>query len=379
MILLVARSYPPLVGGIEKYMANLYGRIERNCDVSTLWHKSAHEYDSLDRCSVTRTPSWTNIFIRKKLALLPLFLQSLIMAARKPYSQFHCEQIQSGIIGLVLGTLFRKPYIVYAYGMEVSGGGSKWLKRMVFRRAARIVTISEFTREQLINRMHVDPEQIVKITPGVDTSYFKPEKSATERSNFSGRRVVLTVGRVVGGTRNKGHDKVIEAIPLLLERFPTLLYVVAGAGDGLDDLKRLTERLGVVDHVDFIGSPSDEELPVLYNACDVFIMPSRSEVKDGVEHGSEGFGIVYVEAAACGKPAIGTTMGGAADAVVHGETGLLVDPNSVNAIADAISTLLSDSELAMNLGDKGLNRARQSFDWSLKAYQLEALICELGD
>jgi phosphatidylinositol alpha-1,6-mannosyltransferase len=163
--------------------------------------------------------------------------------------------------------------------------------------------------------------------------------------------VVLTVGRRV---ERPGHDLVIRALTALEEQ--SVRYVIAGTGPEEGRLRRLVEALGVRDRVLFTGHVPDEDLPGLYAACDVFVMPSRAL---GARDGIEGFGTVFLEAGACAKPVIGGWSGGVSEAVEDGVTGLLVDPHDPEALAEALRRLLRDPELRRRMGEAGRTRAER--------------------
>ena len=164
---------------------------------------------------------------------------------------------------------------------------------------------------------------------------------------------MLTVARLV---RRKGFDTVIRALPHILERVPNAHYVMVGGGPDEGYFRSLVRELGVGDQVTFAGRVDDVLLPAFYHACDTYIMPTRPS-EDGSE--VEGFGIVYLEAAAAGKPAIGGRAGGVADAIIHGETGLLVDPLNVEQVAEAAIRLALDRSLAEKMGRAALARVQR--------------------
>ena len=157
-------------------------------------------------------------------------------------------------------------------------------------------------------------------------------------------------------SRRKGFDNVIRALPIILAREPQAHYVLGGIGGDEGYLKGLVAELKVESHVTFLGKVADEDLPYWYNLCDVFIMPNRKVGDD-----TEGFGMVFIEANACGRPAIAGLAGGTGDAVIDGETGLRVDGESLHSISEGICRVLGDPQFAKMLGDNGLNRAREGF------------------
>ena len=176
--------------------------------------------------------------------------------------------------------------------------------------------------------------------------------------------VVLTAARLM---ERKGVDTVIRALPEVLRASPTAVYLVAGTGADEARLRRLTEELGLKSRVRFLGDASHEALVNYYHACDVFVMPNRGVEETGE---TETFGVVFLEANACGKPVIGGRVGGVLDAIEDGESGLLVDPTDVQAVATAIVRFLNDPEYARQVGERGRRRARERFSWDRNAAEV---------
>jgi phosphatidylinositol alpha-1,6-mannosyltransferase len=166
----------------------------------------------------------------------------------------------------------------------------------------------------------------------------------------------------------KGFDKVIEAMPRVLEKIPNLVYLVAGSGPNEETLKKKAEKLP---NVKFLGLVDDEKKWLLLNLSDIFITVSKYRKDD-----FEGFGIVFLEAALAGKPVIAGNTGGVDEAVEDGETGLLVDPDDNSAIADAIINLSTNPQLRYELGSKALKRAVEEFNWNWQAKKIFLIINE---
>jgi phosphatidylinositol alpha-1,6-mannosyltransferase len=158
----------------------------------------------------------------------------------------------------------------------------------------------------------------------------------------------------------KGFDTVIRSLPGVLKRVPNLRYVIVGEGDDRPRLERLVAECQLERFVTFAGSVSDAQVAEYYGACEVFVLPSKTAERNGSWQG-EGFGRVYVEAALAGKPVVGSLGGGAAEAVVHRKTGILVDPNSVEDTARAIIELLENPSAASQMGREGRKWAQQYF------------------
>jgi phosphatidylinositol alpha-1,6-mannosyltransferase len=150
-------------------------------------------------------------------------------------------------------------------------------------------------------------------------------------------------------------------------------YVVVGTGPDRDRLERLAASLGVLERVRFAGFVPDDLLPSYYHGCDLFALISRHAPGRAAV---EGFGIVFLEAGACGRPVLGGRSGGVADAVAEGESGLLVDPGDVEEVAGALSRLLTDGALARRLGEGGRQRVQRSFDWARRSEEVRKVLLD---
>jgi phosphatidylinositol alpha-1,6-mannosyltransferase len=235
-----------------------------------------------------------------------------------------------------------------------------------FERAHVIIVNSEHTLQEY-RLFGGKNSRVLKIAPGVDARRFIPSidcRNIIDKYDLGGKRVLLTVSRLV---KRKGHDLVFKALPIIAEQIPQVTYLIVGSGSQEAHLRTLATELGVADRVVFSGYAPEGDLPSYYNACDVFVMPSRQiEGREGIE----GFGIVYLEANACGKPVIGGNSGGVAEAVQDGVTGFLVDPLDHHAFASAVTKLLCDHDLARRLGMQGRERVEREFAWEKQASRL---------
>jgi phosphatidylinositol alpha-1,6-mannosyltransferase len=212
------------------------------------------------------------------------------------------------------------------------------------------------------------------MTPGVDVGKVICEAAITPAlaSQLAGKRLLLTVGRFVP---RKGQDMVLRALPRIVENFPDLIYVMAGAGDAArrDSLNAMIRQFGLQDHAMILDNPDNASVAWLYKSCEVFVMANRTMPNGD----TEGFGIVFLEAGAWGKPVIGGRAGGVVDAVDDGITGLLVDGTSADEIADAIQRLLSDKDLARRLGEAGRQKSLRN-TWKAKSDEYRCLLDDLA-
>jgi phosphatidylinositol alpha-1,6-mannosyltransferase len=263
-------------------------------------------------------------------------------------------------IGWFAKSLFRCKIINYIHGEEVTTRQSFRFfgrsKAKYLSRCDAAVAVSNFTKQALIERLGVDPHKIELIFNGVALDKFtvqEPSEDLITRYGLDDRLVLLTVGRLI---ERKGIGRVLQAMPLVISKFSNVHYLIVGQGQYQPELEKLAEELGITEHVTFTGPVDDNQLVAHYALCDIFVMPNR-ELENG---DTEGFGLVFLEANACGKPVIAGRAGGAVDAVKDGYNGLLVEPNNVEDIASAICRLLGDSALHERLRAGGLEWARKS-------------------
>lgn len=248
------------------------------------------------------------------------------------------------------------------------------LWRRVFRWAtsgATYVALGSYPAT-LLDRLGVARDRVFVSPEGVDLDALgQPDPSLdaeiAQRHGLAGKRILLTVGRLVP---RKGHDLVIQALPTVLAAVPNTVYLIVGAGPNEQTLRNLVTEFRVTDQVVFCGEVAAAELPAYYAAADVFVMPSR-ETDDDVE----GFGIVFLEAAAFAKPSIGGRSGGVSDAIADGVTGVLVDPDSVDELAQALCDLLSDPAKADAMGTAAKERALDDFQYATVAHNILESVC----
>lgn len=296
---------------------------------------------------------------------LVMFYRLVALSLRHRYDLVLCGvAYPSAILAYLARAMTRCPYAIFSHGEDVTMVKGSRLKTLLLARvlsnACIIMANSNSTRREAISiSPTIDRERVAIVPLWLDPTRFERIPQAAVDAlrahlDLIGKRVILTVGRL---EERKGQDTVIRALRTVRESIPDVCYVIAGMGDQAR-LRALTKSMMVEDIVTFVDHLSDAGLPALYHLCEVFVMVSRW---DPVTHYVEGFGLVYLEAAACGKPSIAGSMGGSADAVEDGETGLIVDPNSADETAHAITSLLSDPVRAAVMGEAGRRRVYEYF------------------
>lgn len=226
------------------------------------------------------------------------------------------------------------PYSVVAHGIEVWGARSAAL-RAGLRGASRILAVSDFTRRCLLADLALT-EKTVGLLPNTFlpeqfTPATKPRYLLHRYGLSSDQPVILTIARLAGAERYKGYDQILQSLVELHRRLPRVRYVLGGRGQDRPRIERLARELGVAEHLILAGFIPDHELEDHYNLCDVFAMPSKGE----------GFGIVFLEAMACGKPVLAGNKDGSVDPVLNGQLGALVDPDDVPAIGRQLELILT--------------------------------------
>lgn len=225
------------------------------------------------------------------------------------------------------------PYWTIAHGVEAWEIEKPALQKAL-RHADRILAVSSYTRDRLLKEQDLDPDKVIILPNTFDPNRFeigaKPSYLLERHGLKPEQPTLLTVCRLCSSESYKGYDKILQALPQIRQVIPHIHYIIGGKGDDRDRLEQLIQQLQLQDCVTLAGFIPDAELCDYYNLCDVFAMPSKLE----------GFGIVYLEALACGKPVLGGDRDGAIDALCHGELGALVDPDDVGAIAHHLGQIL---------------------------------------
>jgi phosphatidylinositol alpha-1,6-mannosyltransferase len=250
---------------------------------------------------------------------------------------------------------------VQAFYAEEIGARPK-LAAFAVAQADAVIAISTYTAG-LIAATGVTPARLALIPPGVDIP-LEWEPQLDDRPTF------LTIARME--ERYKGHDVLVRSLALVRAKIPDVQWIVLGDGSLRHGIEQLARTYGVEDSIRFLGAVPDEQRDAWLRRAHLLAMPSRLPARG---FAGEGFGIVYLEAGAYGKPVVAGAVGGATDAVLDNETGLLVDPLDPLAVAEAITRLLADPALAARLGDAGRRRAEE-FAWPLIVERIEAVLLD---
>jgi phosphatidylinositol alpha-1,6-mannosyltransferase len=370
--LLVTNDFPPRVGGIQRTLEALWHALppDRVGVFCPDWD-GADEHDAKAPFRIFRqrerflwpTPAMAD---RVEEAARAFGARVLLFGATYPLALLGPRLARRGL-----------PYLSAAHGFEYwlsLAPGTHSLMRYATSRATRVVVLCSAFIARTVRTAVPGSIPVSVLYPGADVERFRPDlETADIRAAFGidGRPLVVCVSRLVA---RKGQDVLIRAIPGIRAQVPEASLLIVGGGPCEDRLRAMAE--GAPDAVFFSGQVAEEDLPRYYAAGDVFAMPCRSRL-GGLE--VEGWGNVFIEAAACGKPVVVGDSGGAREALVDGETGILVDGGSVDAVAAAVGTLLADPPRAGAMGAAGRERVLRSHRWPDIAAQLAVWLREAAE
>jgi phosphatidyl-myo-inositol dimannoside synthase len=380
--LLVTNDFPPRVGGIQRTLEALVRALppDRVAVMAPSDREDARD-DPHDRCRAYDRDAAFRVLRQPEAFVWPR--SGISSRIQRCAEEVRADVVLFGAtVPLALagpGLASRGlPYLAAAHGLEYwtsIAPGTNTLMRYATSRASRVpVMCSEFVARRV--RTAVSKSVPVSVLyPGADVDRFHPDvatEAVRAALRIEDRPSIVCVSRLVP---RKGQDVLIRALPIVRRRVPGVALVIVGSGPHEAALRRLASEFAP-DAVRFAGAVDEAELPSYYAAADVFAMPCRSRW-GGME--VEGWGNVFIEAAACGRPVVAGDSGGARESLVDGETGLLVDGRSVGAVADALCTLLLDPGMAAKLGDAGRERVLRSHTWPRIARVLAGWLREAID
>lgn len=361
-VLVITPDFPPARGGIQiltHRIVSLLRALEPT--VVTLGHREARAFDQQLQFRIVRTRATPGT---RTFTIAGLNVAAGILGLRERPNVVLSSHIVAGPSAAYLREWLGIPFVQYVYAKEV--GARPALARFAFTRADRIIAISRYARDLGVGA-GARASRVALIPPGVDL----PVACSLTRDRSNGPPTILTISRL--DDRYKGHDIMLRALPLVRVEVPDVRWCVVGDGPLRPMLEERARTMGLGDAVQFLGSVSDEIRDRMLAESDVFCMVSRLPAGG---FAGEGFGIVYLEANAHGLPVVAGAVGGAIDAVVAGETGLVVDPEDHVAVADALARLLRDPDLARRLARNGRARA-ETFTWASAAQRVEAELLSL--
>lgn len=364
---LITQDFPPKVGGIQTYAMELAKRFNNNCEAFCVVAPNTEDASKTDATFpffVKRITSTEPLLGWLSLPVLPGYLKS-----QNINTVFHAQWTslpvsvfmkKLGIIQYIFVAVHGRELLFNPLGKNTLFGKvyARYRNRMLSY-VDHFFPVSNYTASLLTER-GIDPQKIEVVPNGTDPEHFYPmDDNLREELGLQNKKILLTTTRLVS---RKGVDTVIKALPEVIKEHPEVVYLVVGDGEFKPQLVELVEELRLQDYVRFEGKVPHEDLIKYYNTCDIFLMPSKTEIPD-----VEGFGLVFLEANACEKPVIGSKAGGIPDAVIHEQTGLLVEEQNPEELAQAVKRLLKNPEFARELGEKGRQRVLDVANWDRAA------------
>jgi glycosyltransferase involved in cell wall biosynthesis len=317
-------------GGIAKFNRDLLRSLAEDplCQSVDVYPRViGAELEPVPRKVVFRTDA-----ARGKLAYVRALIPLMLFGKRVDW--VICGHINLVPIAWLVGRLKRCPVTLVVHGIDAWTPHHDPLVRNMLTSIDRIIAVSEFTVERMRSWSGI-PRSRFDVLPNcieLDKFFCRPRSAGlVERYQLAGKTVIMTVGRLVSAERSKGFDEVLEAMPLLLRRYSDLHYLIVGNGDDIHRLKKKVRDLKLVNQVTFTGYIREDEKADHYSLADAYVMPSRGE----------GFGIVFLEALACGIPVLGSRIDGSQEALLGGHLGCLVDPRDAGDVASGIMRVLS--------------------------------------
>lgn len=366
-VLWLTNDLPPRAGGIQQFVANLLARVHPTGTVVVgPSEPGAETYDAQVPWRTVRAPG----------RILPT--PAVGRLVREVAAEHRPDVLVLGAawpLGELAGTLRRHlgvPIVALSHGLEagLAGVGLGRLLGRATRHLAAVTTISDFTEERL--RPHLRAERVVRVPPGVDVDLFHPAlDGAARRAAWGVPAAATLVGCISRLVPRKGQDTLLDAWPAVAREHPEAWLVLAGTGPSEADLRR---RAGTLPRVVVPGRLAWEDLPAAYAALDLFAMPCRTRLA-GTD--VEGLGIVYLEAQACGVPAVAGRSGGAPEAVRDGRTGAVVDGHDPDEVATTVAALLADPARRRAMGGAGRRWVEDAWSWPVIAERFRALLDEV--
>lgn len=266
----------------------------------------------------------------------------------------------NSIISWIASKLIRVPLVATVHGIDICPKNPlhNILIRLYLLFPKRIMAVSRFIYE--LAALNTDKKKLIIVNNGVDLRKLKVTKKKDilkKELGLENKKILLSVGCLAN---RKGIDIIIKDLPDVIKSVPNLVYLVIGKGDEESNLKNLVKSLNLQDNVKFLGYVSNKEIGNYFNLCDIFVLMSNTIKEKG---GIEGFGIVYIEASAMGKPVIGGKSGGTGDAIFDNVTGFRVMPNNHGDLKKKLVLLLKNHKLRNKMGIEGKKRVLKNFLW----------------
>ena len=374
--ILLNESFHPEIGGVQEFLKSLCLFSNHRIDVLTEKASGSENFYEILPFNIYRKG------IKPHLGFVQYLLAGISLCHRNRYDFIFVGSFSSVLyVAAWLKKLFGIPLVLLYHGFDLErqlqANSTKAIKALQY--CDLLITNSHYNFRRYSN-LFPSATQTKILNPGVDTEYFKPNNNLKVdldwlKLPFKNKQVILSIGRLV---KKKNHDMVLRSLKKVTKQFPEIIYLIVGNGPEHNNLQKLTDRFSLRENVSFFGSMQGSALVDFYNICDIFILPSKERKMDNQGNiDAETFGIVFMEANACGKPVIGGNSGGIPDAIVNGVTGYLVNPSDENELAEKIIELLSNKEKARRMGEAGRKRTVEEFDWTVVAKKFDRYLGQI--
>ncbi len=345
-VLFITRCYPPAVGGMERFAKDLHDALAKETDQVTL--------------------SWGGSKKALIFVLPYFFIKSCLIVARNNIEVIHAQDGVVSIFATLVGKLFKKPVVVVIHGLDAtySNGLYQYLIRHSLKRSERIICISQAAKDEVVKR-GINSRNVVVIPLGMtdelfDKTILKKQINEVVHDLPENPKILLSVGRLV---KRKGIVWFLNNVmPEIIKKESSSILVVCGKGPEKEEIEKAIKSLKISKNVRLIGSVTDEQLKILYNSADCFVMPNIPVAGD-----MEGFGRVLLEAALCELPVVASDLEGIKEAITNNKNGILCTPEDSQAHSRTIIGILRDKSGAKLLGSRARQYTLKNYSWPLIA------------
>ena len=369
MIIITTQCFYPNIGGIEALMTGIAGAMHKSGkDIMVLADGKNDESERIETYSIKRFNGWKPIRRIKKAKYLRQLCNTRNIEAIYADSWKSIEYLKSIDV----------PIFVLAHGTEIQKniGNLNFYKKFKQKRifysyskSKRIIANSNYTKELIKESLKIRANKIDIIHPGIDIYEKLIQRHTIQKIKGiinNSHPVLLTLARL---ELRKGHKLVLDALSRLMNKYPNLLYIVAGDGPSKKEIKEYARKLQIIDNIRFLGWITEPEKSVLLKSTNLFIMTPHLD-----NESVEGFGMSFIDAAFHALATVGTDSGGIPDAIIDGKTGLIAKTSDINDITAKIDELLSDPKKRLMLGKAGQKNALEKFQWKNKVKEYLDLI-----
>lgn len=360
--LIITIEYPPQVGGIASFVYNLASHLPP--EETILWAPQIigdKEFDSKNKWKTYRGIPFYRLFWPH---WLKLYWQIRKIVRTENIQQIYVNHVLPvGYVAQMVKRFFKIPYAIFLHGTDLEMGlkNKKRQLNIICKSAEKIVVNSQFMLRKLLNNLpNLDKNNIIVVNPGPADLFFDREpsdkiKKLKSKLALEGKKVLLSVSRLEEG---KGFPHLLHLLPEILKKIPNAVLIIIGDGPKKKLILDQIQKNNLQNCVRFMGNIPYMDLPIYYQAADVFILLTHKD-----DNHEEGWGTVFLEAAASGLPVVAGRAGGVEEVVQNLQTGLVVDVNQEKGVVSAIVSLLLETDGARQMGQTGKQRAQTEFTW----------------